>query len=89
MTTGFTAAANSVIGQYARSAGRARRSEYWWWQVFLVLVAAGALDRAIAGNPVDLPEGPGPLSAVTSLVLMLLSLTFTVRRLHDTDKFAW
>ncbi len=88
---GFTTAVRSVFRQYARFAGRARRSEYWWWALFqtLAILAAGALDSITSGDPSDITEGTGPMATLTTLALVLPSLAVTVRRLHDTDKSAW
>jgi uncharacterized membrane protein YhaH (DUF805 family) len=46
----FSQAVSSVLlNKYATFSGRARRSEYWWWYLFvtLVYVIGGILDRAI------------------------------------------
>ncbi|MFY9330333.1 MAG: DUF805 domain-containing protein, partial [Candidatus Nanopelagicales bacterium] len=36
---GFGAAIKSVFGKYASFTGRAPRSEFWWFYLFVVLVA--------------------------------------------------
>jgi uncharacterized membrane protein YhaH (DUF805 family) len=45
----FTAAIRSVLTQYVGFTGRARRSEYWWFALFTVLVglAAAILDSVL------------------------------------------
>ena len=45
----FTEAIRSVLNQYAGFTGRARRSEYWYWTLFYIIlsVIASMLDRAI------------------------------------------
>lgn len=35
---GFGAAIKSVFSQYVGFSGRARRSEFWWWYLFVSLV---------------------------------------------------
>jgi uncharacterized membrane protein YhaH (DUF805 family) len=72
-----------LIDSFWQPEGRARRSEYWWFQGFLVLVYV-VLALMVA--------------LVDSLLLFLLALaivtvphvTSTIRRLHDTDRSgAW
>jgi uncharacterized membrane protein YhaH (DUF805 family) len=79
---GFPEAVRSVLSQYAGFTGRARRSEYWWFVLFNVLVsmAASTLDNAI---------GTKLFSPLLSLALFLPGLAVAVRRLHDTDRSGW
>lgn len=46
----FGQAVSTVFSKYATFSGRARRSEYWWWYLFvtIVFVVAGVIDRAPA-----------------------------------------
>ena len=83
---GFGEAIGSVFRKYAVFAGRARRSEYWYFALFGVLVSipAAILDKIFAPQ-----QDNGPFSAVLSLVLLLPQLSVTVRRLHDTDRSGW
>jgi uncharacterized membrane protein YhaH (DUF805 family) len=84
----FNDAVRSVFGKYAVFSGRARRSEYWYFYLFTLLVSAATsladslLRRGVGG-------GAGVLSALASLVLLLPSLAVTVRRLHDTGRRGW
>lgn len=82
----FQDAIRSGFRNYVGFSGRAPRSEFWYWQLFVVLIA-------IAANILDggfLPESDvGPLSAVTSLALFLPGLAMAVRRLHDIDRTGW
>lgn len=81
-------AVGSVLRQYARFSGRARRSEYWWWTLFTLAVFAvtGLIDSA--GDSTAF-EGGGPVSGVATLALVLPNLAVEVRRLHDTDRRGW
>lgn len=67
---------------YAGFDGRARRSEYWWWVLFTVLVGLGTAT-------LDLFSGVPVFNALTSLALFLPSVAIGVRRLHDTDRSGW
>jgi uncharacterized membrane protein YhaH (DUF805 family) len=80
---GFGEAIATCLSKYFRFNGRARRSEYWWFVLFTILVtiAAGLVDQAAhLGMP-----GHGPIRSLASLLLLLPSQAVTVRRLHDTN----
>jgi uncharacterized membrane protein YhaH (DUF805 family) len=82
----FQDAIRSGFRNYVGFSGRAPRSEFWYWQLFvtLVVVAAGILDSGF------LPESDvGPISAVASLVLLLPNIAMAIRRLHDIDRTGW
>ncbi|HEX6247948.1 MAG TPA: DUF805 domain-containing protein [Nocardioidaceae bacterium] len=84
----FADAVASVLRQYATFSGRARRSEFWWFYLFTVLVGwgSGIVDWALAGvTGFDL----GVVGLVTSLALFIPSLAVTARRLHDTGRSGW
>jgi uncharacterized membrane protein YhaH (DUF805 family) len=72
----FTASIKSCFANYFGFTGRARRSEYWYFQLFLgLLLLTGLL---------------APLLAVAVFaVLFLPALAVTIRRLHDIDKSGW
>ena len=82
----FTEAIRSVLNQYAGFTGRARRSEYWYWILFYIIlsVIASMLDRAVF----DTSYGSW-FSAIVGLGLLLPSLAVAVRRLHDTSRSGW
>ncbi len=52
---GFAAAVKSFWSNYTTFSGRARRSEYWFIQLFLLLtnLAAAAIDLALMNGDVD------------------------------------
>jgi uncharacterized membrane protein YhaH (DUF805 family) len=78
-------AVKSGFRNYARFSGRARRSEFWFWTLFNVIVGivASVLDNA-AGLTNDL--GNGPFQGIVGLALLVPSLAVGWRRLHDTGK---
>lgn len=86
----FPDAVKNGFSNYVTFSGRASRSEYWWWFLFVLIVAfvTGLLDSMIFGTPVSAESG-GPLSAILTLALFLPNLAVFVRRLHDRDKSAW
>ena len=102
---GFGSAVRSCFGKYASWQGRAPRSEFWWFQLFVVVVSfvLSALDAALGlvvdlgSETVETTSGPitffngdlGALSTIWAIVIFLPSLAVLVRRLHDTDRTGW
>ena len=79
--------------KYADFEGRARRSEYWLFSLFLWIVLL-VLMVAIGSAAQSDPHGPTVTSLVGVLMLcwaavIIPSLAVTVRRLHDIDKSGW
>ena len=76
-----------VLKKYVDFSGRARRSEYWYFVLFNVLISIGLviLDNVlgIATNDVS------PLYSLYSLAVLLPGLAVGVRRLHDTGRSGW
>jgi len=85
---GFQDAIRSVFSKYVTISGRAPRSEYWWWFLFVILgqVAFGIVDSILFGAS---PENPGVLAGLFGLAILLPSICVAGRRLHDRDMSAW
>jgi uncharacterized membrane protein YhaH (DUF805 family) len=86
--TGFT--------KYATFHGRATRSEFWYWQVFSILVyAASALATLVRGPTLTLAYETIFTRAViitiifATLALVLPGIAVGVRRLHDSNMSGW
>ena len=81
----FADAIRSVFSQYVGFTGRARRSEFWYWTLFQIIlgIIASILDRAA------FDRNNGAFSAVVGLALLLPSLAVAVRRLHDSGRTGW
>lgn len=90
----FGQALKSFWSNYRNFKGRARRSEYWFVQLFLVVVnlAAAAIDFALMDGDVDrfIANGGG---GIVGLILILATITpalaVLIRRLHDTGRSGW
>jgi uncharacterized membrane protein YhaH (DUF805 family) len=80
----FTQAIRSGFANYFNFTGRAQRAEFWWWQLFTLLVAfgAGMVDGAFNLNA-------DVIAYLWALAILLPSLAVSVRRLHDTDMSGW
>lgn len=87
----FTAAVRSVLSQYVQFGGRARRSEYWWFVLFSILVGivAAILDVALGTDSSSSAWSAGLVGTLVNLALLLPSLAVGVRRLHDTNRSGW
>jgi uncharacterized membrane protein YhaH (DUF805 family) len=74
--------------KYADFTGRARRSEYWWFFLFNVLVGAVAsVIDSILGTRYG--SGTGLVQALVQLALLIPGIAVGVRRLHDTGRSGW
>lgn len=74
----FQDAVKTCFNNYTNFEGRARRPEYWWFALFVLV-----------GNLLFALIGIGILKAIWGLALLLPSLAVGVRRLHDLDKSGW
>ena len=83
----FQQAVQSGFSNYAKFRGRAARSEFWWFQLFIVLggIVAAVLDLLANSNVL----GGEPLAMLFYLATIIPGLAVSVRRLHDTDSSGW
>ena len=65
------------FAKYADFTGRASRSEYWWFFLFIIL--SGAIISVLSSK----------LAGVFYLATLLPSLAAATRRLHDTRRSGW
>ena len=79
------------LRKYASFEGRARRREYWWFALFVILVVTllAVADIILLGVDEFAVYGGGPLVGLGSLALFLPNLAVAVRRLHDHDRSGW
>jgi len=73
------------FSNYANFQGRSRRSGYWWWFLFNVLISATF--SILSGRNEE--NFFATLGSLAGLALLLPSLAFAVRRLHDTNRSGW
>ena len=92
----FVDAVRSGFNNYANFSGRALRSEYWWWVVFVWIagLVANIIDSALGWRVYEttvngIQQGSGPIAAIVGLALIIPGLAVLVRRLHDTDRSGW
>ena len=83
---GFGAAVAACFSKYIDFTGRARRAEYWYWTLFVLLftfAATLAVTLLFGGLAADRTPG------IIYLALLMPGLAVVVRRLHDTDRSGW
>lgn len=73
----FTDSIQVCFRKYVEFNGRASRSEFWWWTLFVIVASllADALLRRLGG--------------VVTLATLLPSIAVTARRLHDINRSGW
>ncbi|MFZ4286404.1 DUF805 domain-containing protein [Variovorax sp. HJSM1_2] len=78
-----------ALKKYATFSGRSRRSEFWYFVLFyLIIFCALAFVDRLTGS-FDADAGMGLLSGLFALGLIVPNLSVTVRRLHDTNRSGW
>ncbi len=77
------------LKQYAVFSGRARRKEYWFYQLFNCLFAGALLVVDAMTGTMRGKAGLGLLSGLFVLATLLPSLGMWIRRLHDTNRSGW
>ena len=85
---GFNEAVGTCFRKYFDFTGRARRSEFWWFFLFLgaISIVATILDMSLFGYAF---EDYGPLWIITSVGLLIPQTSVSARRLHDIGKSGW
>jgi len=78
----FAEAISSGFSNYVNFAGRAIRSEYWYWVLFVFLAE-------IVTGIVDFVIGVQITTTIFGLAVLLPGLAVAVRRLHDLDRNGW
>lgn len=75
--------------KYAVFSGRARRTEYWMFELFstIFMVAAIILDNVLGTKAKD--DSGGLIYLLFALATLLPRFAVTVRRLHDIGKSGW
>lgn len=86
----FQDAVKTCFRKFATFSGRAQRSEFWWFALFVVIsnFVLGIVDHMLFGMAVD-GQQVSLLGALFSLAVLLPNIAVGVRRLHDLDKSGW
>lgn len=83
---GFREAVTVCIQDYYTFSGRARRPEFWWFWLFLVVVSLilSVIDSVIFGRGMLLG-----LNGLFGLLTFLPQLAVSWRRMHDSGRPGW
>ena len=90
----FATAVKSFWSNYTNFKGRARRSEYWFIQLFLIVtnVAVAVIDLALMNGDVKrfiANGGGGIVGLIWIFATIVTALAVLIRRLHDTNRSGW
>lgn len=93
---GFKEAIESALKQkYATFSGRSSRSEYWWFTLFVMLVALALSGVMMLGMNFQTGEFgvlamiAGGLLVIFYLGVLIPAIAVGVRRLHDRNMSGW
>jgi len=96
---GFKEAVRTVLKEkYATFQGRAPRSEFWWFVLFVTLVGVVLMGLAFALDGGRMMQGRDPnalsmiffgLYAIFYLAVLIPGIAVSVRRLHDRNMSGW
>lgn len=79
----FSQAVQICFSKYADFSGRALRSEFWWFYVFLVVV------RVVLYILTSIASAFAIVWILFALAVLLPTLAVGARRLHDVGRSAW
>ena len=84
----FGQSIKTCFGKYIDWKGRASRSEFWYFQLFLFILyfIAFQIDSVVLGTELG---QMGTVYIIFFLGTMLPSLCAQIRRLHDVDRSGW
>ena len=81
----FNQSVTTCLGKYATFSGRASRSEFWWFELFMLLLI-------FFGMFIDFLLGTSEQDLFVSFVnlgITLPAFAVSARRLHDIGKSGW
>lgn len=81
----FKESVSGCLKKYLVIKGRAPRSEYWWFQLFIFILMAGGFLLAL------ICESEALLVCLVLVLIILIppSITVAIRRLHDFNHSGW
>ncbi len=84
----FQTSIKTCFKKYADFSGRASRSEFWWFELFLLIagIVAMIIDVMMLGYKF---EDDGPIQIIFGVVTFLPTIAVGARRLHDINKSGW
>lgn len=88
---GFAEAIKSGLNNSFNPTGRATRSQFWWYALFLYIIGGvlGWFGGEVQTQGVIEQTWLGIIFEVISLVCFISIVCASIRRLHDTGKSGW
>ena len=88
---GFVDAIKTCLAKYFVFSGRAARSEYWWFVLFVVIVSIvlAIIDTSLFGMNPETGESNQVITPIFQLAVVIPMLAAGWRRLHDTGRPGW
>jgi len=88
---GFVDAIKTCLAKYFVFSGRALRSEYWWFVLFVVIVSIvlAIIDASLFGINPETGESNQVITPIFQLAVVIPMLAAGWRRLHDTGRSGW
>jgi uncharacterized membrane protein YhaH (DUF805 family) len=83
----FMTAVRTCFSKYLVFEGRASRSEFWYFQLFIYLVLLAIV--IVAANVQETASAIGTAGIAFYAAIILPGLAATVRRLHDRNRSGW
>ena len=86
----FSESISTCFRKFVSAKGRASRSEYWWFQLFLYLLSFITIfiDVLLFSDNV-MENAIFPINTITSLITLLPAVCVFIRRLHDVNRSGW
>ena len=83
-----SAISTCMVKKYADFSGRASRSEFWFFTLFLFL--AGFVSTIIDIMILNFhPDDLGPINLIVSVITLIPAIAVAARRLHDVNQSGW
>ena len=87
----FITSIKTCFTKYVDFNGRASRSEFWYFSLFIVVISicAEIIDASLAGQEFWSDRELGPVWWVFNVLIFLPEIAVGIRRLHDINKSGW
>ncbi len=81
----FTESVTTCFRKYVTFSGRAPRSEFWWFVLFMIIIFGGGEGFKLTTGSIFNVR----IDGILSVIFLLPSIAVATRRLHDTGKSGW
>lgn len=87
----FSQAISNGFNKFFNATGRASRSEFWWWYlfIFLISIAIGFIIGLISVHNAYDASVESAIGRLIELPFVISLICAAIRRLHDIGKSGW